>query len=146
MANKYVGLALSSTMFEGDCQISRNVLNAEEAKGIISGEVISCFNPSHTATIEALRARFGIEVMAPETAPKVTLELGDSLIVLSARFSRRLSEGERYSPEEVDSANFEFVEYRVWQIVACPNCLREAMDYGGQSVFCPSCDHWRNKA
>lgn len=121
MAKRFVGLAMSSTMFRGDCLISRKVLSADEAKQVLSGEVVSCFNPSHSATIEALRARFGIEVEIPETAPKVTLEPGDSLLVLSARFSRRLSEGERYSPEEVDSANFEFVEYitfpREWHVI-----------------------------
>lgn len=109
----FVGLAMSSTMFSGNIMISRKVLTVDEAKKRLSGEIVSCFNPSHTATIEALRDRFDICVDVPETAPKVTLELGDSLIVLSARFSRRLNEGERYSPEEVSSANFEFVEYTV---------------------------------
>lgn len=114
MSRTYVGLAMSSTMFEGDCVISRKVLSVDEAKSRLSGEIVSCFNPSHVATIEALRTRFGIEVEVPESAPKVTLEPGDSLLVLSARFSRRLNEGERYSLEEVDSANFEFVEYCVF--------------------------------
>lgn len=113
MAKTYVGLALSSTMFSGDGLISRFALRAEEAKQLIGGEdVISCCNPSHQATIAALREKFGIEIPIPETAPKVTLEPGDLLIVLSARFSRRLSEGEKYSPEEVESAAFEFVAYR----------------------------------
>lgn len=113
MGKTFVGLAMSSTMFSGEVLISRRVLDAEEAKRIISGEIISCFNPSHEATIEALRTRFGIEVDVPETAPKVTLEPGDSLIVMSARFTRRLNEGERYSLEEVEGASFEFVKYDV---------------------------------
>lgn len=113
MAITYVGLAMSSTMFQGDCTISRKVLSADEAKQVLSGEIVSCFNPSHTATIEALRTRFDIEVEIPETAPKVVVEPGDSLLVLSARFSRRLNEGERFSEEEVNSASFEFVEYHV---------------------------------
>lgn len=113
MSKTFVGLAMSSTMFGGDILISRKVLTADEAKERLEGDLVSCFNPSHVATIEALRTRFGIEVEVPETAPKVTLEPGDTLIVLSARFSRRLNEGERFSLEEVNSANFEFVEYRV---------------------------------
>ena len=109
----FVGLAMSSTMFSGNCEISRKVLSADEAKSILSGDIISCFNPSHIATIEALRDRFGIEVAVPEVAPKVVLGQGDSLVVLSARFSRRLNEGEKFTQEEVDSASFEFVEYAV---------------------------------
>ncbi len=109
----FVGLAMSSTMFSGDCTISRKVLSVEEAKRLLSENVVSCFNPSHIATIEALNTRFGIVCEIPEVAPKVSLGQGDSLIVLSARFSRRLNEGEKFTQEEVDSANFEFVEYSV---------------------------------
>lgn len=147
MSKTFVGLAMSTTMFSGDCQISRKVLTAEEAKERLSGEIVSCLNPSHATTIEALRTRFGIEVEVPETAPKINLEPGDVLIVLSARFTRRLNEGERYSLEEVCSANFEFVEYRVWRQVDCPGCgMPHVMDHGEQEIFCPSCDQWRMKA
>lgn len=113
MAKTFVGLAMSSTMFRGDCTILREELSADEAKGLLSGDVLSCCNPSHSATLVALRERYDIVVLIPETAPKVTLEPGDSLLVLSARFSRRLNEGEKFSPEEVAAANFEFVVYLV---------------------------------
>ncbi len=113
MSKTYVGLAMSSTMFQGNCKIARKALSQYQVRERIVKGVISCFNPSHQATIEALRTRFGIEVEIPELAPKVTLEPGDSLIVLSAHFLRRLNEGEKYSPEEVNSAIFDFVEYTV---------------------------------
>lgn len=114
MAKTIVGLAMSSTMFSGDVLISRKMLSADEAKSFLSGgEVISCCNPSHSATLAALREKYTISVPISETAPKVSLEPGDTLLVLSARFSRRLAEGEKYSPEEVAAANFEFVAYRL---------------------------------
>lgn len=117
----YVGLALSSTMFCGEALISRFQLSADEAAELIRGEdVVSCLNPSHVATIEALQERFEIEIPIPETAPKVCLEPGDTLLVLSAKFNRRLAEGERYTAEEVQAANFEFVVYRVLPLGASP--------------------------
>lgn len=148
MDKTYVGLAMSSTMFSGDVLISRRVLTADQAKGIISGEIVSCFNPSHSATIEALQEKFGIVVPIPEVAPKVTLEPGDSLIVLSARFARRLNEGERFSPEEVNSASFEFVEYTVDGAVTCKECgaiihesilEKQKFSKGFWRIKCPRC-------
>jgi hypothetical protein len=41
------------------------------------------------------------------------LEPGDVLLVLSAKFQRRLAEGEKYSLEEVTRATYEFVAYVV---------------------------------
>ncbi len=146
MAKTFVGLAMSSTMFGREALISRRVLDAEEAKRIISGEIVSCFNPSHIATIEAIRTHFDIEVEIPETAPKVTLEQGDSLLVLSARFPRRLNEGERFSSEEVDSVSFELVEYTVEFSTTCKGCGKQIPNPqnlkkgSGWWVNCPWCN------
>jgi hypothetical protein len=125
MARTFVGLALSSTMFEGEYLIARLVLGLGRVKHLLSGEIVSCLNPSHTATIEALRQKYGIEIPIPESAPKVTLEPGDTLVVLSARFSRRLAEGERYSAEEIATATFEFVAYAVIDPAAIEEDIRE---------------------
>ncbi len=149
MAKTVVGLAMSSTMFEGDVIISRKVISADQAKEIISSrEIVSCFNRSHETTIEALRTRFEIEVEIPEVAPKVTLMPGDTLIVLSARFSRRLNEGERFSIEEVNSANFEFVEYTIDRKLTCGNCgkvfhFSERSNTHEECADCPWCG-WDN--
>jgi hypothetical protein len=113
MARTFVGLALSSTMFQEECLVVRMPLNLLRVQRLLMDEVVSCVNPSHQATLDALRERFGIEIPIPETAPKVTLEPGDTLVTLSARFSRRLAEGEKYSAEEVAAATFEFVAYAV---------------------------------
>lgn len=123
MARTFVGLAMSSTMFAEEALLVRMPIGAQRVMDIAeSEECVSCVNPSHAATIDALREKFGITLPIPETAPKVSLEPGDTLVVLSARFSRRLAEGERYSAEEVAAATFEFVAYAVID----PEALSEA--------------------
>lgn len=65
MANKtYFGFALADSMFDvaGDCRIERRVLTVEDAKGLIEAGVLSCLNKWHTATVEAMAARYGISV------------------------------------------------------------------------------------
>jgi hypothetical protein len=137
MARTFVGLAMSSTMFAEEALLVRMPINAKRVMDIAeSEECVSCVNPSHIATIEALREKYGINLPIPETAPKVTLEPGDTLVILSARFNRRLAEGERYSAEEVAAATFEFVAYAAIDLEALaadtlgeiqelmPECLR----------------------
>ncbi len=115
MARTFVGLAMSSTMFQGDLLILRRELSPVEVREILARQdVVSCVNPSHKATVDALKKKFGIEVPIPDgPAPKIVLEPGDSLLVLSANFKRRLAEGEKYSPEEVEAAQYEFALYQV---------------------------------
>ena len=109
----FFGFALADSMFAGDCNITRTSLSAEEAKSIVAQGVESCCNPSHMATINAMRQRFGIDVPIPETPPKVVLEAGSSILVMGIRGLPRLTDRHEYSREEVASATFSFSLYTV---------------------------------
>lgn len=109
----YFGFALADGMFQGDCQIERKTLSVEEAKGIIKQGVVSCLNPSHKATIDAMNSKFGIEVTIPEAPPRVTLSTGDSIVVMGVRGLPRLTDRHEYTEEEVASATFVFSRYTV---------------------------------
>lgn len=110
----YVSLALSDTMFpdsQRSIMAKRTSLTPEKVKewlDIWGDEVQSALNPSHASTIEAIKRRFGIKLPVSSTAPKIVLEEGDYLLVLQAQFNRRLAEGERYTQEEVNAAEFKF--------------------------------------
>ena len=115
MSKNYFGFALADSMFEklGSCAIVRRQLSAEEAKELILQGVIPCLNPSHSATIAAMRSRFGIDVAIPETPPKVELGFGDSLVVMGVRGLPRLTDRHEYAPEEIEKATFSFAIYFV---------------------------------
>lgn len=99
-------------MFGGNCDIRRTVLTTEEVRAM-EKEFTPCLNPSHKATIDAMRARFGIEVEIPETPPKVALTTGDSIIVMGVRGLPRLTDRHEYTEEEIATATFSFSEYTV---------------------------------
>ena len=109
---KYFGFALADSMFAGNCDIRRTVLTTEEVKAM-EKEFTPCLNPSHGATIGAMRARFGIDVAIPETPPKVSLETGDSIVVMGVRGLPRLTDRHEYTEEEIAAATFSFSEYTV---------------------------------
>lgn len=109
----YFGFAVADGMFAGDCEITRRVLTLDEAKTIIEHGVTPCLNPSHTATIKAMTACFGIDVAVPETPPKVVLGEGDSLLVMGVRGLPRLTDRHEYTDEEVAGATFAFTLYSV---------------------------------
>ena len=110
----FFGFALADSMFANDCTIVRTTMSAEEVKKMAeNGELIPCLNPSHKATIEAMKEKFSIEVEIPEAPPKVVLNLGDSLIVMGVRGLPRLTDRHEYSTEEIDAATFNFSKYTV---------------------------------
>ena len=109
----YFGFAVADSMFPEECRIVKHQLTAEMVKVGIEKGAIPCLNPSHTATIEAMRERFGIEVVIPEKAPMVNLQYGDSVIVMSVRGLPRLEGRHEYTPEEIEKASFAFAEYTV---------------------------------
>jgi hypothetical protein len=118
----YFGFALADSMFSSmsACTITRRPLKVEQVAVKVSEGVTSCCNPSHTATIDAMRSRFGLHVGIPETPPRVTLTRGDSVIVMGVRGLPRLTDRHEYSAEEVVQATFEFSEYKVEGQVPLP--------------------------
>ncbi len=113
-SRKFFGFALADSMFRGDCVIQRRTLTADEVRAMAkAGELTPCLNPSHRATIDAMRKRYGIDVAIPETPPRVSLGVGDSLVVMGVRGLPRLTDRHEYTPEEIEAASFSFSEYRV---------------------------------
>ena len=114
----FFGFALADSMFTGDCTISRQVISPEQASDVIAsaikhGSFKSCLNPSHVATIEAAKSRFGIEVEIPISPPQVSLKFGDKLVVMGVRGLPRLTDRHEYSAEEIEKAAFSFSLYEI---------------------------------
>ena len=109
---KYFGFALADSMFQGDCVIRRKALSVEEVKAM-EKELTPCLNPSHKATIDAMRSRFGIDVEIPEQPPRVSVGIGDSVVVMGVRGLPRLTDRHEYTEEEIAAATFSFSEYTV---------------------------------
>jgi hypothetical protein len=109
----FFGFALADSMFNGSCTIVRRQLTIDEVKAKVVAGVASCCNPSHQATIDAMRARFGLNVDIPQTPPRVSLNSGDSVIVMGVRGLPRLTDRHEYTDAEVAGATFVFSEYTV---------------------------------
>ncbi|MBR3164287.1 hypothetical protein IKF15_03240 [Candidatus Saccharibacteria bacterium] len=110
----FFGFALADSMFAGDVIIERKEVTPEAVRAMAETGVLNpCINPSHAATIAAMRDRFGIDIPIPEAPPKVELRVGDTLIVMGVRGLPRLTDRHEYTEEEVASATFSFAEYRV---------------------------------
>lgn len=109
----FFGFALADSMFAGECAIRRRKLGAEQVAEKVAAGVEPCLNPSHAATIAAMRARFGLDVAIPAAPPRVCLGSGDSVIVMGVRGLPRLTDRHEYTDEEVAKATFEFAEYTV---------------------------------
>ena len=109
----YFGFALADSMFAGEGEIRRRSVTVEEVAARKS-ELTPCLNPSHVATISAMRSRFGIDLAIPETPPKVVLGVGDSVIVMGVRGLPRLTDRHEYTVEEISAATFTFSQYVFW--------------------------------
>ena len=112
----FFGFAVADSMFAalGACTIMRKPLTADTVREMAAqGALTPCLNPSHTATISAMRQRFDIDIDIPERPPQVALHSGDSVIVMSVRGLPRLTDRHEYTPEEVATATFEFAMYSV---------------------------------
>ena len=115
MAKVYFGFAVADSMFQGDVEVSRSELDLDAVKFLIRKGVVPCLNPSHIATINAMKERYGIDVEIPEKAPQVMLDVGDRLIVMSVRGLPRLdATRHEYSQEEIDGAAFKF---SIWEVL-----------------------------
>ncbi len=109
----FFGFALADSMFTNARMIRRCSLGVAEARTIVQQGVESCCNPSHAATIAAMRDRFGIDVPIPETPPRVELRYGDAIVVMGVRGLPRLTDRHEYSAEEIEKATFVFSMYEV---------------------------------
>lgn len=110
---RFFGFALADSMFVGDCSITRRVIDVNEVKILVERGVESCLNPSHVATIEAMKSRYGIGVWIPAVPPRVALKSGDSVIIMGVRGLPRLTDRHEYTEDEVASATFNFAVYTV---------------------------------
>lgn len=108
MSKVYFGFAVADSMFQPTCNVTRRPLTVEEVRSMVDNGVISCLNPSHQATIDAMRQRFGLDVEIPATPPKVSLGKGDSVIVMAVQGLPRLTDRREYTTEEVEGATFAF--------------------------------------
>lgn len=106
----YFSFAIAPSMFPQQCVVYKHagtVRDIERAT-LDGGELISCINPSHKATIDAMETRFGIKIEIPTEPPKVKLEYGDLLVVMSVTGLQRLTDRREYTKDEIDDATFEF--------------------------------------
>jgi hypothetical protein len=109
----FFGFALADSMFSDDCAIVRKSLSIEQVREKVAAGVSSACNPSHQATVAAMKARYSLDVAIPATPPRVSLGCGDSVIVMGVRGLPRLTDRHEYTAEEVAAATFVFSEYSV---------------------------------
>lgn len=129
MAKIFFGSALADSMFAGvgACCITRHPLTVVEVVTKVAGGVVSCCNPSHQATIDAMRSRFGLHVEIPQSPPRATLARYDSVIVMGVRGLPRLTDRHEYTTEEVTQATFEFSEYTVDGQIPLPQGFEDSL-------------------
>lgn len=103
----YFGFGVAPSMFPDKCTITKQAISPVTAKDLVAAAE-PCLNPSHKATIEALRQRFGIEIEVPASAPIVNLGHGDQMVVMGVSGLPRLEGRHEYTDQEVQRAKFNF--------------------------------------
>ncbi len=129
---RFFGFAMGDSMFAGNVGITRREVSVEEVKALVAQGVESCCNLSHAATIAAMRSRFGIDVLIPETPPRVTLGPGDSVVIMGVRGLPRLTDRHEYVEEEIAKATFSFAEYTVIPAVSVDEAYEKIVALSGQ--------------
>lgn len=112
MSNLYFGFAVADSMFPSESLIKKEQFDVVNDKNEIEA-AFNCCNSTHTATILAANNKFGLNLVIPEKPPQVSLQIGDSLIVMGVRGLPRLTDNRHYTQEEIDSATFVFSKYTV---------------------------------
>lgn len=109
MCSIYFGFAIADGMFsqQAKVNISRQPLTLRKARTLIQS-AIPMLNPFHTATIEAMNTRFGINAEIPESPPRISLKPGDRVVVMSTRGLPRLTDRREYTNVEISNATFVF--------------------------------------
>jgi len=113
----YVGFAMSDSMFTEYCTIERSVLHEMDLKSLLKEEYVSCCNPSHVATISAIKARYGIDLHIPEKPNSVKLAHGDYLVVIAVVGLPRLTDRHEYTESEIQRATFRFGMYAITEVL-----------------------------
>lgn len=109
----YFAFAIADSMFPARAAASREPITAEDVRAVIA-ECIPALNPSHASTINAMRIRYDLAIEIPATAPRVVLESGDTVVVMSVRGLPRLdATRHEYTEAEIESATFEFARWSV---------------------------------
>lgn len=117
MSKVYFGFAVADGMFANErTELVRKIVSVEEVRALVAQGVIPALNPSHIATINAMRQRFDLMVEVPERAPLVSLVEGDQLVVMSVRGLPRREGVAEYTQAEVDSATFVFSLWTVGMV------------------------------
>jgi len=111
----YVGLAIADSMFPEECTVDRLSETPEIVQALVKSQFVNLCNPSHKATLTALRRRHGIDLYEtlPERPPVVKLQPDDYVIVISVRGLPRLTDRHEYTDEEVAQATFSFGSWYV---------------------------------
>lgn len=104
----YFGFAVADSMFPETCTATRRPLTIEQVRELLQQPYESCCNPSHEATIRACQARFGFAPKIPDKPPRVVLQPGDRVVVMSVRGLPRLTDRREYTDEEIQQATFSF--------------------------------------
>ena len=113
MTKTYFGFAVADGMFPLEATIKKLPLKAEQVRKMVEIGVEPCLNPSHEATIVAMRDKYGIDVPIPKTPPRVSLNKGDRVVVMGVRGLPRLTDNRHYTSEEIENVTFAFSIYEV---------------------------------
>lgn len=110
----YIAFAISATMFPEECEIIRTKITPNDIIAIADNPyTIVAANPSHKATIEAIKKRFGIELNIPAVPPKVRATDGESVYIIQVEGLPRLTDRHEYTQEEIENAQFGFYKFYV---------------------------------
>lgn len=120
MNTLYFGFAISDNMFSTGVTVRREPLSATDAQIALScdmRQIVSCVNPSHKATIEALQAKFpdiAVYATIPEKAPLIKMGSGDGLLIMGVRGLPRMEGRHEYTKEEIENSTFTF---SLWEVM-----------------------------
>ena len=110
---KFFGFAFSASMLPaGEVELKKVDLTVDQVRKLVSDCDI-CLNPSHKATIKAVREGLGISIEIPDQPPRIQLMTGDSIIVMQTFGLPRLTDRHEYTKEEIAKADFAFMEIKI---------------------------------
>lgn len=109
----YFGFAFSASMLPaGNVDMTKKDLTIDQVKALIP-EMEMCLNPSHVATVNAARDKYGLDFEIPERPARVSLAAGDSVVVMQVSGLPRLTDRREYTDEEIVGAQFRFLKIAV---------------------------------